>query len=112
MSRPCWGPRNGCACRQRKTRPRMNRLSLRYPTNKIGGAIKMFTNGDNNSKGNGRKRVPFTRMTDMGVEVIDKVPAGERAEDEEKRREAEIADASEGKTQPLLDESDAPASAE
>lgn len=74
----------------------------------------MYRNGDNDNRNNGRKRVPLTRMTDMGVEVIDAPPteAGERFEEEEKKQDAGAGSTHEGKAQPLLEEDDAPASAE
>lgn len=74
----------------------------------------MYTNGDNGNKNNGRRRVPLTRMTDTGVAVIDAPPgaADGRFEGEAKRRDARRGSAHEGKAQSLLDEDDAPASAE
>ncbi|MDQ3742846.1 MAG: hypothetical protein M3444_00400 [Acidobacteriota bacterium] len=74
----------------------------------------MYTNGDGDNKNNGRKRVSLTRMTDMGVDVIDAPPAAadERVEDEEKKQDAEVGSRREGNAQSLLEEDDAPASAE
>src|ERR1051325_11329960 len=90
----------------------MNRQSLHYPDNKSRGAISMYRNGDNDNKNNGRKRVPLTRMTDMGVEVIDAPSSAERAEDEAKKRSAGIGGTHEAKGKSLLEEDDAPARAE
>lgn len=66
----------------------------------------MYRNGDNDHKNNGRKRVPLTRMTDMGVEVIDapSTATAEHAEDEARKQD--------DKAQSILNEDDAPASAE
>jgi hypothetical protein len=74
----------------------------------------MYTNGDDDNKNNGRKRVSLTRMTDMGVDVIDAPPAAAdgRVEDEEKKQDAEVGSTREGNAQSLLEEDDAPASAE
>lgn len=74
----------------------------------------MYTNGDNDNQNNGRKRVPLTRMTDMGVEIIDAPPTAEeeRAEDDAKMQGTGVRDKREGKAQSLLDEGDAPATAE
>ena len=72
----------------------------------------MYTNGDNDNQNNGRKRVPLTRMTDMGVEVIDAPSAAERVEDEAKKQDSGRVGTHEEKDQSLLDEDDAPATAE
>lgn len=72
----------------------------------------MYTNSNDN-KNNGSQRGPLTRMTDMGVEVIDSPPttAEERVEDEAKRQDTGIENTDERKAKSLLDEDDAPASA-
>jgi hypothetical protein len=92
----------------------MNRQFLRYPDNKSRGAISMYTNGDNDNQNNGRKRVPVTRMTDMGVEVIDAPPTAkkERAEDDAKMQGTGVRGKRVSKAQSLLDEDDAPATAD
>src|SRR5947209_182233 len=95
-------------------RLQMNRQFLHYPNNETTGATSMYKKGDNDNKNNGRKRVPLTRMTDMGVEVID-APAtatAENAEDEAKKQSAGIGSTHEAKGKSLLEEDDAPASAE
>lgn len=73
----------------------------------------MYTNGNDNNKNNGSKLGSLTRMTDMGVEVIDSPPttAEERVEDEAKRQDAGIENTDERKAKSLLDDDDAPASA-
>ena len=84
----------------------------------------MFTNNkkENENNGHGRKeRVPLTRMTEMGVEVIDAPPtvAEERVEDELMKQNASaeedvnlIDESHQPKAQSLLNEDDAPPSAE